>query len=102
MKIAESVMRESWKAMIAKVEKYFPGSRNDGFIDDDYIQWNFIISKKKHWMFDVLNKIWCNMNIEFEWHDPSHPIIRENLSFGDGYTDLEEKNDIQYKLMAVI
>lgn len=93
MKIADSVMRGSWQTLIAKVEKYYPNAKNP-----DFEQWHFIISPKKQWMFDVLNRVWCNMDIQYEWHEPSHPILRQYLSHGDGYTDLEKK--VRYTLQA--
>lgn len=85
MKLAESVMRESWQTMIAKVEKYYPKSKNP-----EYDLWQFVISEKKSWMFDVINRVWCNMDNNFDWHDTTHPCFRSNQNYSDGYTDLEQ------------
>lgn len=90
MEIADSVIRTTWETLIAKVGKYYPKSKNS-----EFEQWQFVISKNKTWMFDVLNKVWCNMDGNGCWHDITHPVFRPQSNHRDGYTDLEQMKQYQ-------
>ena len=85
MKLADSEIRATWETLIAKVEKYYPQTKNE-----NSTFWYFVVSKHKNWMFDVLNKVWCNMDDNYDWHDISHPLFKPVCNHRDGYTDLEQ------------
>lgn len=64
-----------WEATIAKIQKYYPKAK---FIDYDTV-WgseiiSFIVSPKKQWVFDMLNKVLCNYG-ESGYYKPSHPSL---------------------------
>lgn len=63
-------MRESWKKMIAQIEKYFHVVPNDN-------SWSFIISPKKQWAFDMLNRIWINYSGSLDWCNDTHPGLAQ-------------------------
>lgn len=88
------VMRESWKTMISKIEKYFPKSR----INPD--SWEILVSEKKVWAFDILNRIWCNASIGLEWSDPFQPHFAIGRNYGCVFIDLEERK--QYTITAKV
>lgn len=88
------IMRESWQTMIAKIEKYFPQSR----INPD--SWEIRISEKRLWAFDILNRIWCNASIGFEWAEPFHPCFGIGRNRGYIFVDLDERK--QYKITSKV
>ena len=79
-----SVMRQSWEMMISKIEKYFPKSR----INPD--SWEILISEKRAWAFDILNRIWCNASIGLEWAEPFQPHFSIGRNYGCVFIDLDK------------
>lgn len=75
-------MRESWQRMIAQIEKYFHIVPNEN-------GWNFIISPKKEWAFDILNRIWVNSDGHGNWYDDMHPVLKKGTNRQYGYVDFE-------------
>lgn len=87
-----SVMRQSWLTMISKIEKYFPQSR----VNPD--SWEILISEKRPWAFDIVNRVWCNANIGLEWSEPFHPCFGVGQNRGYIFIDLEERK--QYTITS--
>lgn len=88
----DSVMRQSWTNMIAKIEKYFPASR----VNPD--SWEILISERKAWAFDIINKIWCNASMALEWSEPFHPGFGAGRNRGYVFIDLKERK--QYTITS--
>ena len=89
-----NLMRQSWETMISKIEKYFPNSR----INPD--SWEILISQKKAWAFDILNRVWCNASIGLEWAEPFHPCFGIGRNRGYIFVDLDAHK--QYKITSKI
>lgn len=87
----ENFVIEKWEKMISQIYKYFhcPIVLNE---DGEIIR-EFVISEKKTWAFDILNRVICNIQSE-EYVGDYFPYCRRGESRCYAYGT----NNIEYRL----
>lgn len=87
----ENFVIEKWEKMISQIDKYF--HRPIVLNEDGEIIREFVISEKKTWAFDILNRVICNIQIE-EYVDDYFPYCRQGVSRCYAY----RTNNIEYSI----
>lgn len=84
-------VRQSWEKMFSSIDKYYPYAKQK---ETDEPTWHFIVPERKAWTFDILNRIWCNIDGAKNWlSEPIHPSFRTGTSRYYGFRDTEQNKE---------
>lgn len=87
-------VNQVWEKMIANVDKYF----HSPIVNTEEEIRSFIVSDRKSWCFDMLNKVYGNVNSDGEYMDFTHPSFMKGVTRRCVFCDNENK--VEYRMFC--